>query len=219
MIINTGRGIWGNYGTQAVGPVLEYILASFSVRSRTTKAVFLEDFNQLIFALRVHAIASAIEVLHKPKSRYSPDQSFEELFTMWSDSFWGTVGPCLEDEEYYKELEICVKEEVNFEIGEIVHSFFALKTNQLRKIPVNFHYKFLEFIYIVRTDAVNKMIQAIEKKSATKTLDGFLQELITIGNPSTPKGKPTINENGITREIPISDPRHINSHAATKLSI
>ncbi len=183
MIINPGRGFSGDYGTQAVGPALDYLLASFNVQSNTSKEVLLEDFKQLIFALRVHAIASAIEVLHKPKPEYSPDQSFEELFTMWTDSFWQTVGPRLEDEEYYKDLEISVKEEINFDIDEIVHSFFDLKTNQVTKITVDFLHKFLEFVYIVRTDAVNKMIQAIEEKSATKTLDGFLQDLITFRNP------------------------------------
>jgi hypothetical protein len=157
MIINPGRGFRGNYGTQAVGPALDYLLAGFNVQSNTSKEVYLEDFKQLIIALRVHAVASAIEVLHKPKPEYSPDQSLEELFTMWSNSFWETAGQCLEDEEYYN--------------------------NQLRKIPEDFLHKFLEFVYIVRTDAVNKMIQAVEEKSATKTLDGFLQELITIGNP------------------------------------
>ncbi len=183
MIINPGRGFWASYGTQAVGPALDYLLASFNVQSNTSKEVLLEDLKQLIFALRVHAIASAIEVLHKPKPEYSPDQSFEELFTMWTDSFWETVGPRLEDEEYYKDLEISVKEEINFNIDEIVHSFFDLKTNQVTKITVDFLHKFLEFVYIVRTDAVNKMIQAIEEKSATKTLDGFLQDLITFRNP------------------------------------
>jgi hypothetical protein len=145
--------------------------------------LIIAHFKQLIIALRVHAVASAIEVLHKPKPEYSPDQSLEELFTMWSNSFWETAGQCLEDEEYYKDLEISVKEEINFDIDEKAHNFFDLKTNQLRKIPEDFLHKFLEFVYIVRTDAVNKMIQAVEEKSATKTLDGFLQELITIGNP------------------------------------
>jgi hypothetical protein len=183
MIINPGRGFRGNFGTQAVEPALDYLLASFNVQSNASKEVILEGFKQLIFALRVHAIVSATEVLHKPKPEYSPDQSLEELFTMWSDSFKETVGPCLEDEEYYKDLEISVKKEINFDIDEIAHSFFDFKTNQFTIITEDFLHKFLEFVYIVRTDSVKKMIQAIEEKSATKTLNEIRQELITSWNP------------------------------------
>ncbi len=179
MIINPATGFWGTYGTQAVGPALDYLLANFNVESNELKEVLLEDFKNLILTLRVHAVSSALKVLQKPKLEYSEEQSLEELFAMWSNSFWtGTLGQRLDDQEYYKALEISVKEEINFEINEVYQNFFTVETNRFGELPPGVLEKLVEFVYIVRMDAVNKLIQAWEEKSETE-LASKIEKLLT----------------------------------------
>ena len=182
MAINPGRGLFETWGTQAVGPALDNLLDGLINHYKVSKQALLEDFKPLIFALRLHAVASAIRVCQKPKPEYSPDQSLEELFTMWSNLYWA-VTHGHDKQEYYQKLEADVKAELNFDINDIVNGFFILKVNQHGKMPEPPRHQFLEFIYIVRTDAVNKMVQVTNEKSATQTFEQILQELISGWNP------------------------------------
>ena len=155
-----------------------------AVMVKVSKQALLEDFKPLIFALRLHAVTSAIRVCQKPKPEYSPDQSLQELFTMWSNLYWiGTLGPQYDKQEYYQKLEADVKAELNLDINAIVNGFFILKVKQYGKMPEPLHHQFLEFIYIVRTDAVNKMLQVTNEKSPTRSFEEILQELISGWNP------------------------------------
>ena len=184
MAINPGKGFLGTWGTQAVGPALDNLLDGLSNHYKVSKQALLEDFKPLIFALRLHAVPSAIRVCQTPKPEYSGDQSLQELFTMWSNLYWiGTLGPEYHKQEYYQKLEADVKAELNFDINDIVNRFFVLKVKQHGKMPDLLRQQFLEFIYIVRTDAVNKMIQVTNEKSATRSFDEILQELISSWNP------------------------------------
>ncbi len=191
MAINPGRGFLGTWGTQAVGPALDNLLEGFVRQFKASRQGLLEDFKPIIFAIRMHAVFSAIEVCRNPKPEYSSGQSLEELFTMWSQLFWtGSLANIEYDkQEYYKTLEIRVKETIDFDVNEIIKGFFILRVKQFGEIPADLKNQLIEFIYIVRTDAVNKAMQAADEKSTTQTLEEILKELFSGWNPEKVGGK------------------------------
>ena len=182
-MIDPGRGLSGWSGAQPLGPMLDRFLNDFANAFKISKDALYASLKHLIFANRLHAVACAIYVCNRPKPEYSTGQSLEELFTMWSNQYWtGTLGPD-DKQEYYKNLETAIREEVNFNIHEIAHGFLSLSNPQVVAIPEALRTQYLEFIYIVRTDAVNKLVDALNKKSAIQTSDQVLRELISAWNP------------------------------------
>lgn len=188
MAINPGRGLLGMWGTKPLGPALDGILNELSRESKVKKDSLLPDFQKLIYPLRIHAIYSAIEVCKNPKTEYSAEQSLNELFSMWSELFWTdtfekTMGRDLSKDSYYQSLEARIKEAVGFDVNHVVNGFHILKTREVGKLSDVLVQNLIELVYIIRTDAVNKLLQTVDQESSSKTPDQIVEKLLAEWNP------------------------------------